>query len=130
MVWGMGRAAKWVGAITEATTEIVGYGGGARSAVASQIKADVTGLNYSSLGDIAPASLAAAMIGAIAPGDLDGLDAVTAATAPVRQTFTPRSGHTDTYRRYLADYRDAVELAASFRRIERTPANPTEGSRL
>ncbi|PDQ34155.1 MAG: hypothetical protein B5766_13075 [Candidatus Lumbricidophila eiseniae] len=130
MAFEIAIAAQSMGALTDATTEIVGYGGGARSAVASQIKADVTGLNYSSLGDIAPASLAAAMIGAIATGDLDGLDDVTAATAPVRQTFTPRSGHTDTYRRYLADYRDAVELAASFRRIERTPANPTEGSRL
>src|SRR6218665_799675 len=131
---GGGFTKQWfddrIGGGTASLEAAAAQGGIGAGAGAGKRRGEVGGLNSAGLGDIAPASLAAAMIGAIATGDLDGLDDVTAATAPVRQTFTPRSGHTDTYRRYLADYRDAVELAASFRRIERTPANPTEGSRL
>src|SRR6218665_1787633 len=131
MAFEIAIAAQSMGALTDATTEIVGYGGGARSAVASQIKADVTGLNYSSLGDIAPASLAAAMIGAIATGDLDGLDDVTAATAPLRQTFTPPPPPPPPPILLYLPYPGAPAASPPPPpRIKRPPANPTEGSRL
>jgi xylulokinase len=95
---------------------IVGYGGGTRSDVANQIKADVSGLPYSSLGDIAPAVRAAALLGAVAVGSLDDLSSVAARTATVERTFLPDAKRTSTYSSHRAEYAQAVDLAAQFRR--------------
>ena len=99
----------------ERDTRICGYGGGARSAVAGQIKADVTGLRFASLGDIAPESLAASMIAAVATGELESLDDVVVSLAPVTREFVPDAHRHEIYRALRHDYRAAVELAASFR---------------
>jgi xylulokinase len=95
---------------------LVGYGGGAQSALSCQIKADVTGLPYQSLGDINPASLAAALIGAVAVGAVEDIGQIIQANTRIVSTFVPDRGRTAEYSKFRRDYAAAVELTALLRR--------------
>ncbi|MBP6996056.1 MAG: hypothetical protein KBB39_07970 [Phycicoccus sp.] len=102
-------AATAFGPLGEAD-RIIGYGGGARSEVAAQIRADVAGVPFHSLGDITPAALAAALLGAQAVGELMDLPAVVRATLPSPRIFTPNHDHARTYA--VLRQRYAAALAA------------------
>jgi xylulokinase len=95
---------------------LVGYGGGVQSALSCQIKADVTGLPYESLGDIAPASLAAALIGAVAVGTIEDIAPIIQAKSRIVTTFVPDVDRSADYSQFRRDYADAVELTAQLRR--------------
>lgn len=99
----------------ERPDRIMGYGGGARSTVASQIKADVAGLPFVGLGDIAPASRAAALLAAIGVGELDSLDTAVEAASPIERITTPDPGSRSRYDDLRRDYAAAVALARQFR---------------
>lgn len=102
-------------------SDILGYGGGTSSPLANQIKADVTGRTYQSLGDIAPASMAAALLGAFATGHLDDIDRVLVTRSPLQRSFQPNPIHTTRYRELRDDYSRAVEAAAAFRHAVSPP---------
>jgi xylulokinase len=115
MAFEVGDAVDAMVSSGDRSKRLVGYGGGAQSALACQIKADVTGLTYSSLGDIAPASLASALIGAVAVGALDDISPVIRNKTRIVNSFNPNPSKTREYRRYRSDYNQAVELVAKFR---------------
>ena len=94
---------------------LVGYGGGAQSALSCQIKADVTGLPYESLGDIAPANLAAALIGAVAVGAVEDIAPIVQAKTRIVTTFVPDVDRSAEYSPFRRDYATAVELTAQLR---------------
>lgn len=96
-------------------SRILGYGGGARSAVGSQIKADVSGLPFVGLGDIAPASRASALLAAIGVGELASMAEAVSQAAPVERVFEPDAARHAAYQSLRNDYREALALAAAFR---------------
>lgn len=96
--------------------DVVIYGGGTQSPVATQIKADVTGRTYRSLGDIAPANLAAAMIGAVGVGEVVNVVDVLGRAAPLVQTFYPSPDANRAYLKLIRDYESAVDAVANYRR--------------
>jgi len=99
----------------DASKRLVGYGGGAQSALSCQIKADVTGLTYSSLGDIAPASLASALIGAVAVGALDEISSVIHQKTRIVKSFKPDQAKTLEYSSFRENYHQAVELVGQLK---------------
>lgn len=99
-----------------APARVLGYGGGTRSEVANQIKADAVGLPYVSLGDIAPASFASAMLGAWAVGELDDVHGAISGSTAAERVYQPDAATAARYERLRADYAQAVEVAAAFRR--------------
>jgi sugar (pentulose or hexulose) kinase len=80
-----------------------------------QIKADVTGLTYSSLGDIAPASLASALIGAVAVGALDDISTVIHDKTRIVKSFKPDLAKTLEYSGFRENYSQAVELVGQLK---------------
>ncbi len=96
-----------------ADEHIVAYGGGARSIVASQIKADVTGLPMHSLGQLAPAPLAAALLGGVATGHVDNFHEVVRRTLPTPRVTQPDPQRHRAYAAVAARYAAALDAAAS-----------------
>lgn len=115
MAFEVGAAVESMVSNTDTSKKLVGYGGGAQSALSCQIKADVTGLTYSSLGDIAPASLASALIGAVAVGALDDISSVIRDKTRIVRSFTPDKTKTLEYLPHRTEYGQAVELMAKLR---------------
>ena len=92
---------------------VIGYGGGARSAVAAQLRADVAGLPYRSLGEAVPTTAAAALLGALGTGELDDLAVGARAALPAAVQFRPNP---ENHRRYAVArdrYREALAAAVT-----------------
>jgi xylulokinase len=71
---------------------ILSTGGGARSDLWSQMKADVTGYEIAIPQNEEAACLGAAMIGAVAAGSIKSYEEATTMCVSMKKVFTPRSG--------------------------------------
>jgi xylulokinase len=81
-----------------APEELVVIGGGARSDLWAQIKADILGIPVHRPRHTEAASLGAAILAATAVGLIDDPDAAARAWNPPDRTFTPSPEATPTYR--------------------------------
>jgi xylulokinase len=93
---------------------IISYGGGTRSRMAMQIKADAVGRAFHSLGDITPGTRGAAILGAWAVGDLDGQSLDSWEKLPIAERYLPNAGQHRRYRPLLDKY---VEVGATIASI-------------
>ena len=91
-------------------TEIVLYGGGARSGLWNQIKADVLGIPHVALAGDDMSALGAALVAGTAVGIYDDLTAAAQALPRETTRFEPDGRRHDFYRSYAACY--AALLAA------------------
>lgn len=92
---------------------IVGYGGGVRNSITPQIRADVAGIRFESLGDITPTTAAAAFLGAVGIGDLDDIDGSIRSALPTPDIFTPDAHKNQEYQEIRDRYRRAIAAAAT-----------------
>ena len=99
----------------EGNSPVVVFGGGTGSHTALQIKADVTGRVYESLGDIAPANLATALLGAVAVGEVDEVQSAIRAHLNPTKIYVPNEKSNAQYKSFLKTYQEAVGLLAEFR---------------
>ena len=99
----------------EKNSPVIVFGGGTGSHTALQIKADVTGREYESLGDIAPANLATALLGALAVGEIDEVQSTIRAHLNPTKIYTPHEKRNAQYKTFLKTYQEAVGLLAEFR---------------
>jgi len=87
--------------------EVLVYGGGARSNLWNQIKSDVLGVRYISVGDAPVAGLGAAMIGAQAVGLIDDASRHSLQHLAVKRVYDPDPMRHDVYMtaqdHYIAD---------------------------
>jgi xylulokinase len=99
----------------EKNSPVIVFGGGTGSPTALQIKADVTGRVYESLGDIAPANLATALLGALAVGEIDEVQNTIRAHLNPTEVYAPNETRNAQYESFLKTYQEAVGLLAEFR---------------
>ena len=83
-----------------AANEVRVLGGGGRSDVWMQLRANALGLPHAALARTDTCAIAAAMIAAVSIGALPDLAAAAALAPPPRATFTPRASLDDEYARY------------------------------
>jgi xylulokinase len=86
-----------------------GVGGGARSPVWNQIKADVLGCPYSTINREDIALLGQALLGAMAVGHIDDLQDALTRVISVEETFEPDGERHDRYAACVAAYREMLE---------------------
>jgi xylulokinase len=99
----------------ERNSPVIVFGGGTGSHTALQIKADVTGRVYESLGDIAPANLATALLGALAVGEIGEVQSTIRAHLNPTKMYAPHEKRNAQYKSFLKTYQEAVALLAEFR---------------
>ena len=78
-------------------SKIVATGGGARSDLWLQIKADLLGVEFLAPGTIEPACQGAAMLAALAAGWFSDLTAVTREWVQIKRRFEPRAAYHEKY---------------------------------
>jgi xylulokinase len=100
----------------EENSPVIVFGGGTGSNTALQIKADVTGRTYANLGDIAPANLATAFLGAFAVGEVDDIQKIIRDQLKPAKLYTPEAKNHLQYQSFLKTYKEAVNLIAEFRK--------------
>jgi xylulokinase len=105
-----------------ALERILGIGGGARSQVWNQIKADVTGVPYQRVVAEETATRGAALIAGSAVGMIDGLARVAGAVE-TREQLDPDPARHELYRERLPRY---VELIASIATVDSRHRTPNE----
>ncbi len=87
-------------------TEVRSMGGGARSDLWLQIKADVTGLPLVRMAEEETSTLGAAMLAAVRCGDYPDLPAAARAMVRLGKRFEPDRGSVEIYERSFALYND------------------------
>jgi sugar (pentulose or hexulose) kinase len=92
---------------------ITSYGGGTRSSVAMQIKADVLGREFQSLGDVSPHTRGAAILGAWSVGDLDAQSLTEWESLPIAKRYYPNPKSTRAYLPLLDRYIEVGNAIAS-----------------
>lgn len=93
-------------------------GGGFRSALWAQIRADVLGVELRVLAAAEPGVLGAATIAAISAGDHADFAQARSALARIGQVFTPSDAAHDAYNKRFAIYKDAIaEIAGLTARL-------------
>lgn len=95
---------------------IVSTGGGSRSALWSQLKADYTGCTVSVPANGEAPSLGAAMIGAVSAGYYPGLPEAIAAAVRIKSTYTPAADSAEVAFRYGLFEQVYGSLQGAFRR--------------
>ncbi|MGH2534425.1 MAG: xylulokinase [Thermomicrobiales bacterium] len=114
-------AARRLG-IDTALHEVRVVGGGAKSALWNQIKADVLGIPYAQLAPSNYTCRGAALCAGYASGLYADLAATATRGIEVTRRFEPDAEHHDRYRPYVAHYRDLLkELRPSFARAATLP---------
>jgi sugar (pentulose or hexulose) kinase len=88
---------------------IVSTGGGAKSDVWLQIKADMLGVEFAASDCPEPACLGAAMVSAVALGWFDDIQSAGITWASTRRIFRPRVKQREFYRRWYEDYQKHLE---------------------
>lgn len=83
-------------------TEVIGTGGGSKSRLWNQIKADMLGATYVTLKRSEGAVLGNALLAAYGVGDIPDLPAAVRQWVEVRERFVPRPAYTETYRKIHA----------------------------
>jgi xylulokinase len=92
------------------TFTIRGTGGGAKSPVWNQIKADVLGCDYCTIDREDIALLGQALIAAKATGRIRDVPAMTAELVRVERIYHPIEANTELYKEKISDYSNLVSL--------------------
>jgi xylulokinase len=86
------------------------YGGGSRSSLWNQVKADALGVRYESLGDAPVTALGVAMLAAQGVGLVDDAAAAAAQAIQPERTYEPDPRRHEQYVELLSEYLTAVSL--------------------
>ena len=98
-----------LGAMALAPTEILLLGGGSRSSVWAQIRADVSGLEVGCAKEIDSAALGAAAIASVAVGVQSSIEDCASLLEQVSNRYAPTPDATRAYRDHHAQYRELFQ---------------------
>lgn len=94
--------------------EIRALGGGAKSDLWNQVKADLTGVPLSTFRIQEAASLGAAILAGVGSGVFEDLEEGCARTVRVRKTYTPNPEHAETYRTVFMRYKKLYQSLETY----------------